>query len=116
LSRKEAGEQKDTRKSVAQSFSVISAIIALTALFALYSGSTETFVNIALFSAAMLFTWAGARSGSQAQIQNAVRNLVLFIVVLDSAFITAFAGLPYGLASLAIMAPPVILARRFYIT
>ncbi|MEO9295969.1 MAG: UbiA family prenyltransferase [Nitrososphaera sp.] len=125
LSRKEAGEEaqqkkekeEDARKSVAQSFSIISAIIASMILFAfLHSESFEMFVNIALFSAAMLFTWRGARSGSQAQIQNAVRNLVLFIVVLDSAFITAFAGLPYGIASLAIMVPPVILARRFYIT
>lgn len=116
LSRKEAGEQSGARKSVVQAFSVIAAIIASMIAVALYTKSLEMLVNIALFSAAMLFTWRGARSGAQAQIQNAVRNLVLFIIILDSAFITAFAGLPYGIASLAIMAPAVILARRFYIT
>lgn len=116
LSRKEAGEQSDARKSVVQAFSVIVAITASMIAFALYAKSLEMLVNIALFSAAMLFTWGGTRSGTQAQIQNAVKNLVLFIIILDSAFITAFAGLPYGIASLAIMAPAVVLARRFYIT
>lgn len=116
LSRKEAGAQSDARKSITQSFSIVAAIIASMALFALYQKTFEMFVNIALFSVAMLFTWKIACSGRQAQIQNAVKNLVLFMIILDSAFITAFAGLPYGIASLAIMAPPIILARRFYIT
>jgi 4-hydroxybenzoate polyprenyltransferase len=116
LSRKEAGAQSDARKSITQSFSIVAAIIASMALFALYQKTFEMFVNIALFSVAMLFTWKIARSGRQTQIQNAVKNLVLFMIILDSAFITAFAGLPYGIASLAIMAPPIILARRFYVT
>lgn len=116
LSRKEAGAQSDARKSITQSFSIVAAIIASMVLFALYQKTFEMFVNIALFSVAMLFTWKIARAGRQAQIQNAVKNFVLFMIILDSAFITAFAGLPYGIASLAIMAPPIILARRFYVT
>lgn len=116
LSRKEAGEQGNASKSVLQAFSFIAAIAASMIVFALYTESLQMFVNIALFGAAMLFTWWGARSGEQAQVRNAVKNLVLFIIILDSAFITAFAGLPYGIASLAIIAPAVILARRFYIT
>jgi 4-hydroxybenzoate polyprenyltransferase len=119
LSRKEAGEheKRSRRKSVVQSFSIIAGIVASTAILAAYRGSLEMAVNIALFSAVMLFTWRGVASGSSAQpVQSAVRNLVLSIVILDSVFVTAFAGLYYGAATLAIMAPSVILAKKLYVT
>ncbi len=116
LSRKEVGEHKDTYKSIVQSFSIIAGIIASTVLLAVYLGSVEMSVSIAIFSAAMFFTFRGIGAAQPQKIQNAVRNLVLSIIILDSIFITAFAGLPYGLASLAIMAPPIVLARRMYVT
>lgn len=114
LSRKETGEEGG-RKSIALSFSIIAAIAASTVFFAIYKGPAEMSVNIILFSAAMFLTWRNASAQPQ-KIQGAVKSLVLSIVILDSVFITAFAGLPYGVASLAIMAPPVILSRRFYVT
>jgi 4-hydroxybenzoate polyprenyltransferase len=116
LSRKEAGEHRDARRSIVQSFSVIAGIIAATVFLAINLGSTETFASIAIFSAAMLFTLKTAWGSAQPKIQSAVRNLVLSIIVLDSIFIAAFAGLPYGLASLAIIIPPIVLARRMYVT
>lgn len=115
LSRKEAGEHGDVRKSFMQSFSIIAGIIASTVVFAAYLGSAEMFVSIAVFSAAILLTLKMAYSNAE-KIQNAVRNLVLSIILLDSVFITAFAGLPYGLATLAIIIPPIVLARRMYVT
>jgi 4-hydroxybenzoate polyprenyltransferase len=115
LSRKEAGEHKDVRKSVMQSFSIIAGITASAIFLTAHLGSLETFVSIAVFSAAMLLTLKSVYDNTQ-KIQNAVRNLVLSIIILDSIFITAFAGLPYGLASLAIIIPPIVLARRMYVT
>jgi 4-hydroxybenzoate polyprenyltransferase len=115
LSRKEAGEHGDARKSVVQSFFIIAGITASAIFLAAYLGSLETLVSIAVFTAVMLLTLKMAYNSPQ-KIQGAVRNLVLSIIILDSIFITAFAGLPYGLASLAIIIPPVILARRMYVT
>lgn len=115
LSRKEAGEHKDARKSIVQSFSIIAGVIASAVFLAVYLGSLETFVSITIFAAIMVLTLKTVYSNTE-KIQGAVRNLVLSIIVLDSIFITAFAGLPYGLASLAIIIPPVVLARRMYVT
>lgn len=118
LSRREAGEhEKDAYGiSIAQTFSIIAGIVASTAFLAIYIGSIEMSVSIAIFSAAMILALRAAAGPRPQKIQNAVRNLVLSIIILDSIFITAFAGLPYGLASLAIMVPPIILARRMYVT
>jgi 4-hydroxybenzoate polyprenyltransferase len=115
LSRKEAGEHRDARKSVVQSFSIITGITASTILLAVYLGSLETLVSITIFAAAMLLTLKTVHNNAQ-KIQGAVRNLVLSIIILDSIFITVYAGLPYGLATLAITIPPIILARRMYVT
>lgn len=115
LSRKEAGEHGDARRSVVQSFSIIAGIVASAIIFAVLLGSAEAFVSIAIFSAVMILTLKTVYSNVQ-KIQGAVRNLVLSIIILDSIFIMAFAGLPYGLASLAIIVPPIVLARRMYVT
>jgi 4-hydroxybenzoate polyprenyltransferase len=116
LSRKEAGEHEKSAqsKSVAQSFSIIAGVIALAAVLIAYRGP-QMLANMALFSAVMLYTLRGVLSG-KSPIQNAVRNLVLSIIILDSIFVTAFAGLYYGVATLAIMVPPVILAKKLYVT
>jgi hypothetical protein len=66
-------------------------------------------------TAAMLLTLKMTYSNAE-KIRDTVRNLVLSIIVLDSLFITAFAGLPYGLATLAIIILPIVLARRMYVT
>lgn len=124
LSRREVGEYEKSayRKSIVQSFSIITGIAVATAVLGFYRRVAEMSVNILLFSIVMYLTWRGTISnagdtGEQWQkIQNAIRNLVLSIVILDSIFITAFAGVYYGIATLAIMVPPIILAKKLYVT
>lgn len=117
LSRKEAGmyESADYRRSVIVAFSLIAAVISAASAFALYQRSLEMAVGIVLLTAVAYFSLRQALSDTS-KMQSAVRNLVLSIIVLDSIFITAFAGLAYGLASLAIIAPSVALAKKLYVT
>ena len=126
LSRKEIGEYERNiyRRTVAQSFSIIIGMVVVAALvLGFYLKSTEISVNILLFSVVIyltlkgLFSDAGNSSTGQSQrIQHAIRNLVLSIVILDSIFIAAFAGLFYGIASLVLIVPPIILAKKLYVT
>lgn len=117
LSRKEAGVHKsaDYRRSVIVAFSLIAAVLSAASAFALYQRNLEMAVGIALLSVVTYFSLRQALSGAPG-MQGAVRNLVLSIIILDSIFITAFAGLAYGLASLAIIAPSVALATKLYVT
>lgn len=116
LSRKEAGEHEKSarKKSVGQSFSIIAVAIALAGILAAYRGP-QMLANMALFSAVVLYTLRGALSGGW-PIQNAVRNLVLSIIILDSVFVAAFAGIYYGIATLVIIIPPLVLAKKLYVT
>lgn len=126
LSRKEIGEfeRKIYRRSIAQSFSIIIGMVVVAALMlGFYLKSTEISVNILLFSVVIYLTLKGvladagnSRMGQSQRIQHAIRNLVLSIVILDSIFITAFAGLFYGIASLVLIVPPIILAKKLYVT
>ena len=121
MSRREVGqyEKGAYNKSIIQSFAIITGIVASVVAFAFYQGTPEMSVNIALFSLVMFMVvrYAVSDKASQEQrMQKAVGNLVLSIILLDSIFIAAFAGLYYGIASLAIIVPPVILARKLYVT
>jgi 4-hydroxybenzoate polyprenyltransferase len=129
LSRKEIGEyRRDVyRRTIAHSFSIIIGIAVVVALvLGFYLKNIEASVNILLFSVVIYlmlkgllsnYDDGGKSSGGQSQkIQHAIRNLVLSIVILGSIFITAFAGLFYGLASLVIIVPAVILAKKLYVT
>jgi hypothetical protein len=49
-------------------------------------------------------------------IRKIVRNLVLSIIILDSAFMGGTLGFAYGLSLLVLLIPAVILSRRFYVT
>jgi 4-hydroxybenzoate polyprenyltransferase len=121
LSRREVGEYENASygKSIAQSFSIIAGVAASTVVFAFYMEVPEMLVNIVLFSIVMYIILKHATSSGVApdqKMQKAVKSLVLSIVILDSAFITAFAGLYYGIASLAIIVPAIVLAKKLYVT
>jgi hypothetical protein len=49
-------------------------------------------------------------------IKKIVSNLVLSIIILDSAFMSGTLGFAYGLSLLVFLIPAVILSRRFYVT
>lgn len=49
-------------------------------------------------------------------IQQAIKVLVLSIIVIDSAFIAAYAGIFYGLATLLLLPVPIALSKKLYVT
>ena len=121
LSRREVGEHEAASygRSVAQTFSVVAGVATSAVALAFYLEAPEMSVNIALFAAVMYLVIRRAVSREAApakRIQGAVKYMVLSIVILDSIFITAFAGLFYGVASLAIMLPAIMLAKKLYVT
>jgi hypothetical protein len=42
--------------------------------------------------------------------------MVISIIILDSVFVTGTAGLEYGIATLLLIAPAIVLARKLYVT
>jgi len=53
---------------------------------------------------------------SALRIQSAIKTMVLSIIILDSVFISGIAGIYYGMATLLLIVPPILLARKLYVT
>jgi 4-hydroxybenzoate polyprenyltransferase len=91
------------------------AIAGLTRMF-----QDAVFVNLAFFSIVMIITFRPILRGINIlmpiQIQDIIRNMVISIIILDSVFVSGIAGLPYGLATLLLIVPPILLARKLYTT
>ena len=77
---------------------------------------TIAFVNLALFSAVMIITFIpilrGHASLAPVDIQNTIRNMIISIIILDSVFVSGVIGLQYGLATLLLVLPSILLARK----
>lgn len=128
LSKKEAGSdsgdggRSDTRVALLIVCGV-GASVAVAGLF-LLQFRLEFLVNLAIFAGAMaaaflFFFFSDRRHAARRpapRLQRLVKNMVLSIVVLDSVFVAGAAGLEYGLATLLLMAPAVLLARKLYVT
>jgi 4-hydroxybenzoate polyprenyltransferase len=126
LSRIEVGahSKQAHRRITRLAFTIIIAIICGTILLALYRGEIEMSISIVLFVFAIYYalrnTTAVAITATEQQpqaLQNAIRILLLSIIILDSIFITAFADLYYAILTLALtIIPSTILARKLYVT
>jgi 4-hydroxybenzoate polyprenyltransferase len=102
-----------------KTFAIICAIIVALVVFAVAEKHYLALVNVGIFSGIMIaiFTRAKRSSSSPATgIQSVVKNLVISIIILDSVFITAFAGFLYGIVSLAMVVPPILLSKKLYVT
>jgi hypothetical protein len=42
--------------------------------------------------------------------------MVISIIILDSVFVSGMAGFPYGMATLVLIAPAILLAKKLYVT
>jgi 4-hydroxybenzoate polyprenyltransferase len=112
LSKKEAGIEKPSLLPFLIAFAVIAAIavIGLSAL------RWEFLVNLSIFAAVMVITFKQYIATGSPSVQKAVRNMVISIIILDSVFVSGIAGLPYGLATLLLIVPAVVLAKKLYVT
>ena len=118
LSRKEIGAIL-TRRTIVGSFLIVFGVIA-SITFAGFLGifKMEFFVNLVLFAGIIIITFIQTMShNSTVAIQKAVKNMVISIIILDSVFITGSIGLQYGLATLLLIIPSIVLSRKlFYVT
>ncbi|MDQ3883610.1 MAG: UbiA family prenyltransferase [Thermoproteota archaeon] len=114
LSKKEAGNERANSTIVLlMVFGVISAVAILGFLLQL---SWALLLNLSLFAAVMVVTFKRHLTKELLSVQKAVRNMVISIIILDSIFITGTAGLAYGLATLLLIAPAIVLAKKLYVT
>ena len=115
LSKKEAGnERPNSLIAFLMVFGVISAVAALGLL--LLQLQWAFLLNLSIFAAVMIVTFKQHLTKELPSVQKAVRNMVISIIILDSVFVTGTAGLPYGLATLLLIAPAVVMAKKLYVT
>jgi hypothetical protein len=114
LSKKEAGnERPNSTIAFLIVFGVISAIAALGLVLQL---QLAFLLNLSIFAAVTIVTFKQHLWKELPSVQKAVRNMVISIIIIDSVFVTGTAGLPYGLATLLLIAPAVVLAKKLYVT
>jgi 4-hydroxybenzoate polyprenyltransferase len=106
-----------TRRIIVTSFLFVFAVIT-SIVFGFFLGifRKELFVSLVLFSAIMLFTFKQTNHHDSLTIQNAIKHMVISIIVLDSIFITGLTGSYYGLLTLIFIVPSMLLARKLYVT
>jgi 4-hydroxybenzoate polyprenyltransferase len=111
--------KKNLRETVLISFSIVFCIIgSLIFLVVLGIFRADLLVNLVLFLAiiiTVLFRQAKFHYSSSS-LQNAVKNMVIAIIVFDSMFISGVTGLYYGLPVLTFLLPAIFLSRRLYVT
>jgi heme O synthase-like polyprenyltransferase len=120
LSKKEVSG-KATNLIIISSLSIVFvdiAGIAIAGLIAIFQPAV--FVYLALFSVVMIITFRpilwGLSNLTPIQIQNIIRNMIMSIIILDSVFVSGIIGLSYGFATLLLLIPSLVLARKLYLT
>jgi hypothetical protein len=118
LSRMEVGATRSIQ-TVRGPFLIIFAVIAIIVVAGLVNVfQIELAVSLLLFAGIIIITFKRTifQDYSSAGIQKAVKSMVLSIIVLDSVFVSGTAGLYYGLSTLLLIIPSIVLARKLYVT
>jgi 4-hydroxybenzoate polyprenyltransferase len=76
----------------------------------------EFLISLAIFSAAIAITFGQYVRSDSKPVQKAIRNMIISIIILDSVFVSGTAGLLYGMATLLLIIPAVVLAKKMYMT
>jgi len=118
LSKKEAGNEKPNTSSA---FSIIFAMIASIALAGIFLLQLQWvfLINLMIFAAVIIATYKRLITESSPDsnlVQQAIKNMVISIIILDSVFVSGMAGFPYGMATLVLIAPAILLAKKLYVT
>jgi 4-hydroxybenzoate polyprenyltransferase len=114
LSKKEVGNDRPNSIPIFLIlFGVISATIILGMLLQL---EWQFLIILSIFAAVLIGTFKQYLGKKKPSVQKVVRNMVISIIILDSVFVTGTAGLSYGLATLLLIAPVVVLAKKLYVT
>jgi 4-hydroxybenzoate polyprenyltransferase len=118
LSRMEIGATRSIQ-TVMCPFFIVFAVITMI----LFAGLVGIFkinlvVSLTLFAGTVIITFKQTifKDYSSTGIQKAIKIMVLSIIILDSVFVSGTAGLYYGLATLLLIIPSIVLARKLYVT
>jgi 4-hydroxybenzoate polyprenyltransferase len=115
LSRKEVRNERPN--STIPTLMVIGVILAVAASGLFLQLKWAFLLNLSIFVGAMFVTFKQHLTNEQQPcVQKAVRNMVLSIIILDSVFVSGTAGLLYGLSTLLLILPAVVLAKKLYVT
>lgn len=113
LSKKEVGNEKPSRAVISMVFVTITSVAAIGLLL---DFQLVFLLNLSVFAIVMILTFKRYIATETPFVQKAVRNMVVSIIILDSVFVSGTAGLPYGLATLLLIAPAFVLAKKLYMT
>jgi 4-hydroxybenzoate polyprenyltransferase len=118
LSKKEVSNEKPNTSAA---FSIIFAMIASIALAGIFLLQLQWvfLINLMIFAAVIIATYKRLITESSPDsnpIQQAIKNMVISIIILDSVFVSGMAGFPYGMATLVLIAPAILLAKKLYVT
>lgn len=118
LSKGEITGIANTRKVVVAYGNVFFIIVMLTiALFlGIFSFHASIFLTIFSISIGRSFSKVVRRSYRSLTIQNAVKNMIVCIIILDAFFITGNVGIYYGIVAALFIVPSMILSRNLYVT
>ena len=114
LSKKEVGKERPNSTLVI--LIVFGVILAIVPLGMLLQFEWTFLLSLSIFAGVTIVTFRQYIAKEVPSVQKAVRNMVISIIILDSVFVTGTAGLPYGLATLLLIAPVVVLAKKLYVT
>lgn len=97
--------------------SIIAGIIFSIVIFSLIGLlKYQSLLILALFSFIMAKTIYRIHNKDSTGIQQAIKQMILSIIVLDSTFLTGIVGLEIGLPVLILLAPLLVLAKKMYMT
>jgi 4-hydroxybenzoate polyprenyltransferase len=118
LSKKEASNEKPNTSAA---FSIIFAMIASIAFADIFLLQLQWvfLINLMIFAAVIVATYKRLITESSPDsnpVQQAIKNMVISIIILDSVFVSGMAGFPYGMATLVLIAPAILLAKMLYVT
>jgi 4-hydroxybenzoate polyprenyltransferase len=118
LSRMEIDVPK-SKRSVIGPFLIIFAVIAIIVLGVFDRiFQIDLVVCLIIFTTVIIITFKRTifQDYSSIDIQKTIKTMVLSIIVLDSVFVSGIAGLYYGMATLLLIIPSIVLARELYVT
>jgi 4-hydroxybenzoate polyprenyltransferase len=128
LSRHEAEAPIDRPNSISTSkvqriaFLIIGMDVAAMGVFFAAIGKPLALFITGILAFIVWYAWHASRKQPPGEaprgrgIQQAIKALVLSIIVIDSAFIAAYAGIFYGLAALLLLPAPIALSKKLYVT
>jgi len=114
LSRKEVESEKPGLFPFSIVFVLIAGIAAVG--FTIMTMRSEFLISLSIFVAVMAITFRRHIATCSPSAQKAIRNMVISIIILDSVFVSGTAGILYGLATLLLVVPAVLLAKKLYVT